>query len=94
MNVVLDSLGSRFGWGLEQRADIDIESQVGEGGGNHFRAAIMAILSHLGDQDARAPPFRFFKVRHHSAHLFDLFLIRILGTVDPRNAFHQRLMPP
>ena len=37
----------------EQRADVDVEAEVGEGGGDHLLAAVVAVLAHLGDQDAR-----------------------------------------
>ena len=40
---------------LEQRPDIDVEAEVGERGGDHLLAAVVAVLAHLGDQDARAP---------------------------------------
>ena len=39
---------------LEQRADVDVEAEVGEGGGDDLLAAVVAVLAHLGDQDARA----------------------------------------
>ena len=38
---------------LEQRADVDVEAEVGERGGDHLLAAVVAVLAHLGDQDAR-----------------------------------------
>ena len=54
MHVVVDRLLGRLGRGLEQGADVDVEAQVGEGGGDHLLAAVVAVLAHLGDQDARA----------------------------------------
>ena len=39
----------------EQRADIDVEAEIGEGGGDHLLAAVVPVLAHLGDEDARAP---------------------------------------
>ena len=38
----------------EERADIDVEAEIGEGGGDHLLAAVVAVLAHLGDEDARA----------------------------------------
>lgn len=41
----------------EQRADIDVEAHVGERRDDDLLTAIVTVLSHLGDQDARATPF-------------------------------------
>ena len=37
----------------EQRADVDVEAEIGEGRGDHLLAAVVAVLADLGDQDAR-----------------------------------------
>ena len=42
---------------LKERADVDVEAQVGEGGGDHLGAAVVAVLAHLGHQNARAAAF-------------------------------------
>ena len=41
---------------LEHRADRDVEAEIGEGGGDHLLAAVVAVLSHFGNQDARLAP--------------------------------------
>ena len=38
----------------EQRADLDVEAEIGERRGDDLLAAVMAVLAHLGDQNARA----------------------------------------
>ena len=50
-------LGDLLGRG-EQRAHVDVEAEVGEGGDDDLLAAVVAVLAHLGDEDARdgAPP--------------------------------------
>src|SRR5688572_4240243 len=53
VHVVLDRLARAFLRCLEERADVDIESQVRKRGRDHFRAAIMAVLPELGDENAR-----------------------------------------
>ena len=53
VHVGLHGLPRHLGRGLEQRADVDVEAQVGERGGDHLLAAVVAVLAHLGDQDAR-----------------------------------------
>ena len=54
MDVVLDRLARAFLGGLEQRADVDVEAEVGEGGGDDLGAAVVAVLAELGDHHARA----------------------------------------
>ena len=57
MHVVVDRLpGDLFG-GLEQRADVHVETEVGERGGDHLLAAVMTVLAHLGNQDAGTTAF-------------------------------------
>ena len=60
MHVVLDGLARALLRRLEQRADVDVEAEIGEGGGDHLLAAVVAVLAHLGDQDARAAAVGFF----------------------------------
>ena len=57
MHVVLDRLARGFRRRREQRADIDVEAEIGEGRGDHLLAAVVAVLADLGDQDARAAAF-------------------------------------
>ena len=54
VHVVLDRLARAFLGGLEQRADVDVEAEVGEGRGHHLGAAVVAVLAELGDHHARA----------------------------------------
>ncbi len=42
--------------GLEHVGEIDAEAHVGEGGGDDLGAAIVAVLAHLCDQNARFRP--------------------------------------
>src|SRR6185369_4549624 len=46
-----------FGRRLEERADVDVEAEIGEGGGNDLGAAVVAVLAHLGDEHARTAAF-------------------------------------
>ena len=43
-----------FGRGFEEVAHVDGEAEIGEGGGDHLGAAVVAVLAHLGDEDATA----------------------------------------
>ena len=53
VHVVVDRHLRRFARRLEQRPDVDVEAEVGEGGGDDAGAAIVAVLPQLDDQDAR-----------------------------------------
>ena len=55
VHVVLDGLARRLVGRGEQRPDVDVEAQVGERRGDHLLPAVVAVLAHLGDQDARPP---------------------------------------
>ena len=57
MHVVLDRLARGLGRRREQRADVDVEAEIGEGRGDHLLAAVVAVLADLGDQDARPAAF-------------------------------------
>ena len=55
VHVVVDRLlGDLLGRG-EQRPHVDVEAHVGERRDDHLLAAVVAVLAHLGDQDARTP---------------------------------------
>jgi hypothetical protein len=48
VHVVLDRLAGAFFGRLEQRAHVDVKSQVGKGRGHHLGAAVVAVLAQLG----------------------------------------------
>ena len=54
VDVGFDGLARDLCRGLEQRTDVDVEAEIGEGGGDHLLPAIVAVLTDLGDEDARA----------------------------------------
>jgi hypothetical protein len=53
VDVVLDGLARGFLRGLEQGADVDIETDIGKGCGDDLGAPVVAVLAELGDQHAR-----------------------------------------
>ena len=79
MDVVLDRLARGLLRGLEQRADIDVEADIGKGGGDDLGAAVVAVLAELDDQHARPPAFL-------AGERFDLAL-------DPAKAFVALVLP-
>ena len=54
VHVVLDGVARRLLGRLEQRADVDVEAEIGERGRDHLGAAVVAVLAELHDEDARA----------------------------------------
>ena len=52
VHVGLDRLAGHLRRRLEERADVDVEAEVGEGGGDDLLAPVVAVLAHLGHQDA------------------------------------------
>src|SRR5256712_7570582 len=56
VDVVLHRLARDLLGGLEERADVDVEAEVGKRGGDHLGAAVVAVLADLGDQHPGAPP--------------------------------------
>src|SRR5262245_64388205 len=61
MDVILDRLTGRLRRGCEQRADIDVKTQVGECRSDDFLAAVVPVLSNLGDEQTRTAAFGRFK---------------------------------
>ena len=56
VDVGLDGLPGHLRRRLEQRADVDVEAEVGEGGGDDLLAPVVAVLAHLRHEDPRATP--------------------------------------
>jgi hypothetical protein len=63
VHIVLDGLAGALLGRLEQRADVDVEAEVGKRRRDDLLAAVVAVLAHLGDQDARAAAFVVSKAR-------------------------------
>jgi hypothetical protein len=56
--IIINGLAGRLFGSLEQRADINIETQIREGRGDDLLAAVVAVLTELGDQDTGRRPSR------------------------------------
>src|ERR1700730_8044610 len=57
VHIILDRLPGSFFRRLEQRPDIDVEADIGKGGGDDLGAAVVPILAELDHQHARPPAF-------------------------------------
>jgi hypothetical protein len=82
MHVVLSRHPGSFLRLLEQGADIDVESKVGIRSGDYFGAAVVSVLSHLGDEDAGATPVTAGKLVGYLADLLNLRVAAEFGLVD------------
>ena len=70
---------------LKQGSDVDVVAQIGEAGGDHLGAAVVAVLAHLGDQDARPSALHRHKLVNLSADHVELLLVGELGLVRARD---------
>src|SRR5574343_272716 len=85
MDVVFDRLAGGFFRRLEQRPHVDVETEVGIGGGDHLGAAVVAVLAELGDHDARATTFFFGELGDIGLDLFPAFHAFDDASIDTGN---------
>ena len=71
VHVGLHRLTGHFGRGGEQRSHIHVESEVGEGGGDHLLASVVPVLADLRHQDAGAPAAPGRELVHPGPHSLD-----------------------
>ena len=57
MHVVFDGLSHSLLGRLEQRTDIDIETDIGKRRRNDFRASVVPVLPEFDDEQARPAAF-------------------------------------
>src|SRR5665213_4076562 len=82
MYIVLDSMPRHLKRSLKQRADIHVEADIRESSCDDFRAAVLAVLPHIGHQYARTPAFRLLKLRSHLLRFLELYASATLSRVD------------
>ena len=73
VHIALHREARYFAWSLEERTDIHVKANVGQCRGNHLGAAIVPILPHLGDQDARPAALFLFEFDDHLARFLEFF---------------------
>src|SRR5438552_12883537 len=93
VDVVLHRLARDLLRGLEQRADVDVEAEVGKRGGDHLGAAVVAVLADLGDQDAGPPPMLDGELLHVLAEGRPFLVAGELPAVDARDGPDPRPVP-
>src|SRR5437899_2229759 len=93
VDVVLHRLARDLLGGLEERADVDVEAEVGKRGGDHLGAAVVAVLADLGDQDARPPPVLDGELLDVLAEGRPFLVAGELAAVDARDGADLRPVP-
>ncbi len=81
VHVIFHRHFSRFFRGLEQRTDIDVKAGIGIGTGYHFGTAVVTVLTHFGNEDARATSFLLGKVSDHFLDFVEFFVLITHGCV-------------
>ncbi len=82
VNVVFDRFLYRLFGRLEQRPDVDVEAEVGEGRGDHPRAAVVPVLAQLADQHARPAPLVPGEVFNFLLHVGKPLVVFVGGAVN------------
>jgi hypothetical protein len=54
MHIIIDRILRGFLGCLEQRANINVKTDICKGGGDHLGTPVVAVLPHLDDQHPRA----------------------------------------
>ncbi len=90
MHVVVDRVLRGLLGRLEQRAHVHVEADVGEGGGDDLRPAVVAVLAHLDHQHPRAAPLGLGKGLDVALDLFEARVALVGGAIDPGERFHFR----
>ncbi len=86
VHVVLDRLARGLVGRCEQRPDVDVEAEIGERRGDHLLAAVVAVLAHLGDEDARAAAVVLLEGGRHLDHAADVVAhVARLRSIDARD---------
>src|SRR5579875_898254 len=86
MHVVLDRLPRRLLGRLEERPDIHVEAEIGEGRRDHLGAAVMAVLAELDDEEPRPPPLLLGEGLDLLAHPAEALVALIGRAVDAGDA--------
>ena len=92
VNIIIHRILRCFFWSLEQRSDIHVKAHIREGCSDNFGTAVMTVLAHLRNHDARATAFEFFKVIRHLTYFFDNIVIFIFAGVYTGNRANNRFM--
>ena len=78
VHVVLDRAARGFLGRLEQRSDVDVETEDRRARGrDHLGAAVVAVLAELGHEDARPPALFLRELVDFLANARELFVVGV-----------------
>ena len=92
VDVVLDGGPGDLLGRLEQRAEVDVEAEVGEGGADHLGAAVVAVLAHLGHEQARPAALLLGEGRDLGDDRREVVVALVAGAVHAGDATDLRLV--
>ena len=72
MDIVFNRFASCFGRCLEQRTHVDVETAIGISRSYHFGAAVVSVLPHLRNHDARLTALFLGKLSGQLASPFEV----------------------
>src|SRR6266511_5247714 len=93
VHVVLDRVAGRLLRRLEQRADVDVEADVGERGRDHLGAAVVAVLAHLHDEHAGPAALDLGELADLSPDPLVALVAFVRGPVHAADATDRRPVP-
>ncbi|SVA41490.1 uncharacterized protein METZ01_LOCUS94344, partial [marine metagenome] len=94
VHIVLDGLSRHLARRREQRADVDVEAQVGERRGDDLLAPVVAVLAHLGDEDPWPAAVCSLEAGYAGAGVGHLSVLADLAVEHARDGAHLRDMAP
>ena len=93
VHVVLDRLARGLFRRLEERADVDVEAEIGEGRRDDLGAPVVAVLPELRDHDPRPAPFGGRERLDVRLDPRPHAVSRERAAVDARHALRRRAVP-
>ena len=94
IDLLLQRQRSGFLWGLKQRAGNHLETHICKRRCDHIRAAIMPVLPHLGDHDARFAAQPALYGVDTFGYLSPTLIKFVCGFVNPADRLWCRVMAP
>ena len=82
VHVAFNRKTSHLARSLEERTDVHIKPNIGQGRRDHLGAAIVTVLSHLGNKNAGPAPLFMLEFDDHLSRFSEFFTIGSASRVD------------
>src|SRR5581483_2363012 len=92
VDVVLDRLPRDLVGRLEERADVDVEAEIGKRRGDHLGAAVVTVLADLPDEEPRATAVLGGELRDFGAEGGPLRVVAVLPAIDAGDGANLRVV--